>query len=418
MLKHLLNRVRHELQMVKQQLSDEQLRERIEAVVAQYSREAYLTPTQMQSYTQQIYENYRGLDILQPLMEDNSITEIMINHYNEIFIERDGYVHPYEHRFESPEKLVQFVHKMVKQVYPDLNEAPPIVDIRLENGSHVNIVMPPVALNGPTMTIRKVTHQPVTLEMLVEKGTLTSEAAHMLKILVQSKYNIFICGGTRSGKTTLLNALANCIPNDERIITIEDVAELQIGHISNLVQMEAWQMDSKGKNRDSIRELIHRSLRMRPNRIVVGEIRGAEAAELLQAMNVGFDGSLSTGNATSSEDMLSRLESMVLSGTYLPIEVVRKQISSAIDIIIHLSQHLDTRIIMEISEVLGVRNGQIQLNPLYQWVEQETDNAPADGILQRTPEPFIHTAKLCLAGYREDELESEFQHSAPARYEM
>lgn len=327
----------------------------------------------------------------------------MINSSHEIFIERNGEVLEVDVKFESQQKLEDIIQTIVGKVNRVVNESSPIVDARLQDGSRVNVVLPPIALKGPTMTIRKFPEKPIMMEDLIAWGALTEEVAGFLKKLVVAKYNIFIGGGTGSGKTTFLNALSNYIPADERVITIEDSAELQIKGVPNLVSLETRNANTEGKGEISIRDLIKSSLRMRPNRVVVGEVRGSEALDMLQAMNTGHDGSLSTGHANSTVDMLSRLETMVLSGAILPVEVVRKQISSAIDIMVHLTRLRDrSRKVVEISEVLGVRDGEIKLNPLYQFVEEgETEDGKIIGELKLAGNNLVDRAKLRLAGIKE-----------------
>jgi pilus assembly protein CpaF len=384
-------------------LSDEQLMIHIEAAVFQYGRHEAWTANEKHQWVKRMFNSFRGLDILQPLIEDPSITEIMINSYEEIFIEKEGLVTQIQGKFESQQKLEDIIQSIVGKVNRMVNEAAPIVDARLKDGSRVNVVIPPVALKGPTMTIRKFPEKPMTIEELIHRGALSSEAAEFLHKLVQSKFNIFIGGGTGSGKTTFLNALSNFIPADERVITIEDSAELQIRSVPNLVSLETRNANSEGKGEITIKDLIRSSLRMRPNRIVVGEVRGAEALDMLQAMNTGHDGSLSTGHANTTVDMLSRLETMVLSGASLPVEVIRKQIASAIDIMIHLSRLRDhSRKVLEISEVLGVKNGEIQLNPLYKFEEDHEARGKVIGELRPTGNALQDALKLRMAGYKHE----------------
>lgn len=295
------------------------------------------------------------------------------------------------------------IQKIVGMAGREVNEANPIVDTRLADGSRVNVVLPPISLKGPIVTIRKFSKEPMTIEKLIDYGSITKEIAEVLEILVRAKYNIFICGGTGSGKTTFLNAISNYIPGDERVITIEDSAELQITNVDNLVSLETRNANTAGVGAITIRDLIKSALRMRPERIVVGEVRGAEALDMLQAMNTGHDGSLSTGHANSANDMLSRLETMVLTGAEgLPLEAVRQQIASAVDIIIHLSRLRDrSRKTMEITEVAGYENGRILLNPLYRFEEDEnTTVEKVSGSLNRTKNKLIHTTKLQIAGYK------------------
>lgn len=398
----LKEQIRRELD-VTSEVSDEKLLEFIEDSVFRYSEQQYLTAMQKRSFVQRIYDSFRGLDVLQPLIDNTAITEIMINGHDEIFIERDGQVVRHEAGFESQEKLEDIIQLIVGKVNRVVNESSPIVDARLQDGSRVNVVLPPIALKGPTMTIRKFPEKPLAVDDLVRIGSLTKEAARFLKMLVKAKYNIFIGGGTGSGKTTFLNALSNFIPDDERIITIEDSAELQIRSVPNLVSLETRNANTEGKGEITIRDLIKSSLRMRPNRIVVGEVRGAEALDMLQAMNTGHDGSLSTGHANSTADMLSRLETMVLSGANLPVEVVRKQISSAIDIMIHLSRLRDkSRKVVEICEVLDAVDGEIQLNPLFQFMETgESKEGKIEGGLVPTGNRLREITKLRMAGFKD-----------------
>ncbi|MEO3944577.1 ATPase, T2SS/T4P/T4SS family [Gorillibacterium sp. CAU 1737] len=371
--------------------TDSELRSLIEEEVFRFSESSYLTADRKWKLVERVFHSFRGLDILQPLLEDPDITEIMINSHEEIFIEQNGAITRVEGRFDSKEKLEDVIQAVVAKVNRTVNESSPIVDARLSDGSRVNVVLPPVALKGPTMTIRKFPSKPMTMIDLIAKGALTERSAADLSRLVECKYNIFIGGGTGSGKTTFLNALAGFIPEDERIVTIEDSAELQIRTIPNLVGLETRNANTEGRGEITIRDLIRSSLRMRPNRILVGEVRGAEALDMLSAMNTGHEGSISTGHANSSIDMLSRLETMVLSGAELPLAVVRKQIASALDILIHLSRMRDkSRKVTEIHEVLGVEDGEIRLNPLYLYEERENGTAG----LVRTRNPLLHVRKL------------------------
>ncbi|XOK64198.1 CpaF family protein [Paenibacillus elgii] len=381
-------------------LSDEQLMEQIEQIVFAYSRESFLTAGQKQTLVQEVFHSFRGLDVLQPLVDDRTITEIMINSHDQIFVEKDGRLLETEIRFESREKLEDTIQAIVGRVNRIVNESTPIVDARLADGSRVNVVLPPIALKGPAMTIRKFPEHPMTLDDLIARQALTREAAEQLIRFVKAKYNLFIGGGTGSGKTTFLNALGQYIPPDERVITIEDSAELQIRGVPNLVSLETRNANTEGKGGITIRDLIRSSLRMRPNRIIVGEVRGAEVLDMLQAMNTGHDGALSTGHANSVQDMLSRLETMVLSGASLPVEVVRKQIASAIDIMIHLTRLRDrSRRVTEITEVIGVNEGEVKLNPLFRFVETgETAEGKVIGQLESTGNALEGTWKLEMAG--------------------
>lgn len=386
------------------ELSDEQLQEQIHAYVFQELRGSMVSMDTMVYVANQVYASIRGYGLLDAIMYDDNITEIMINGADDIFIEKAGKVQKLDERFESQKKLEDIIQRIVSKTGREVNQANPIVDTRLADGSRVNIVLPPIALCGPTVTIRKFSKTPMTVEKLIEYKSITPEIADKLKLLVKAKYNIFICGGTGSGKTTFLNALSNFIPRDERVITIEDSAELQIVGVDNLVRLETRNKNSSGAGEISIRDLIKSALRMRPERIVVGEVRGAEALDMLQAMNTGHDGSLSTGHANSTKDMLSRLETMVLQGAAgLPLEAIRQQIASAIDIIIHLSRLRDkTRKTMEITEVVGYENGEIILNPLYQFEEtEESSPQKVVGHLVRK-NSMIHDFKLKLSGIYEE----------------
>lgn len=384
-------------------MSDEELEEKIEEIVLQRTRDQYYSIEQKVSITQQVYSSIRGFGLLDSIIKDDTITEVMINGPDHIFIEQNGKLFKLNKKFESQRRLEDVIQRIVGLAGREVNQANPICDTRLPDGSRVNVVLPPIALCGPTLTIRKFSKTPMTIEKLIKYGSLTQEIADKLEMLVKAKYNIFISGGTGSGKTTFLNALSNYIPKDERIITIEDSAELQITGIENLVSLETRNANTSGAGQITIRDLIKASLRMRPERIVVGEVRGSEALDMLQAMNTGHDGSLSTGHANSTEDMLSRLETMVLQGAAgLPLEAIRQQIASAVDIIIHLSRLRDkSRKTMEITEVVGYENGKIVLNPLYRFEEDEKSTMEVvSGSLKRTNNPMINTYKLRLCGIK------------------
>ncbi|MBR7796407.1 MULTISPECIES: CpaF family protein [Virgibacillus] len=386
--------------------TNDELLELVEETVIEYARESKISSVMIKRIVDRMYHAFRGLGVLQPILDDPSITEIMINNYDEIYIERDGQVSNANVKFENQQKLEDTIQAIVSKVNRVVNESSPIVDARLEDGSRVNVVLPPVALKGPAMTIRKFPEKPLMIEDLIQFGALDEDVAYFLEQLVEAKYNIFISGGTGSGKTTFLNVLSNFIPTEERILTIEDSAELQIRKVPNLVSLETRNANTEGKGEITIRDLIKASLRMRPNRIIVGEVRGQEALDMLQAMNTGHDGSLSTGHANSVYDMLSRLETMVLSGAELPIEVIRKQIGSAIDIMVHLSRLRDhSRRVMEISEVCGVENGEIIIKPLYVFEETGEDyRGKIIGKLQKTDHKLENTSKLKLTG-KNDVLE-------------
>jgi type II secretion system protein E (fragment) len=314
-----------------------------------------------------VFDSFRRLDLLSELLDDGSVSEIMINSPKEIFVERKGRMERWQGSFHSEEQLADLIQQIVSRINRAVNTKSPIVDARLEDGSRVHVVLPPIALKGPTVTIRKFP-EPITMKKLIQLESLTEEASRFLQSLVRSSYNIFISGGTNSGKTTFLNALSQYIPKEERIITIEDSAELQIQSVENLVSLETRNANAEGEGAVSISDLIKASLRMSPNRIIVGEVRGKECLDMLNAMNTGHDGSISTGHANSSTDMLKRMETMVLSGADLPLPSIRNMIASAIEIMVHLGRTKDhKRRVLEISEVMGIENGEIKLNKLYQY---------------------------------------------------
>lgn len=396
--KSVRDQVRSELDM-SASINNSELMARIEEIVWRRRELMELTAAEKRRLVRRVFDSFRGLDVLQPLVDNPRITEIMINSHQDIFIEQDGEVKKLPLQFESQSRLEDIIQSIVGTVNRVVNESTPIVDARLKDGSRVNIVLPPIALKGPTMTIRKFPESPMTMDDLVRRGALTEEAAEQLRILVTGKYNIFIGGGTGSGKTTFLNALSQYIPPDERVITIEDSAELKIVTVPNLVSLETRNANTEGRGEIAMRDLIRSSLRMRPNRIVVGEVRGNEALDMLQAMNTGHDGSLSTGHANSTQDMISRLETMVLSGADLPISVVRQQISSAIDIFVHLSRLRDrSRRVTEISEVIGMRDGEVVLNPLYQFRETGESGGRVIGRLEPCGNSLQSADKLHMAG--------------------
>lgn len=350
-----------------------------------------------------VFEAIRGLGVLGQIIADPDITEVMINGYQDIFVEKNGRLFKLDNHFESRQELETIITKFVSQAGRAVNESEPIVDTHLEDGSRVNVVMPPVSLNGPIVTIRRFPKEAMTVQKLISYGSITPEVAEVLELLVRARYNIFVSGGTGSGKTTFLNALSNFIPRDERIITIEDSAELQIKNIDNLVRLETRNAGPDGSGAITIKDLIKSALRMRPDRIVVGEVRGAEALDMLQAMNTGHDGSLSTGHANSTEDMLSRLETMVLQGAAgLPLEAIRQQIGSAVDIIIHLSRLRDkSRKTLKIVEILGYdsETRKFGINPLYEFHElPESTKEKVVGRLERTACPMQNVQKLENAG--------------------
>ena len=384
-------------------MEDDELETKVEEIVVQRIGNQYCSIDQRVSIVEQVYSSIRGFGLLDSIIKDDSITEVMINGPQNIFIEQNGRLFQLDKQFESQRRLEDIIQRIVGLAGREVNQANPICDTRLPDGSRVNVVLPPIALCGPTVTIRKFSKTPMTIEKLIEYGSITQDIADKWELLVRAKYNIFISGGTGSGKTTFLNALSNYIPHDERVITIEDSAELQIVNIDNLVSLETRNANASGAGQITIRDLIKSSLRMRPERIIVGECRGGEALDMLQAMNTGHDGSLSTGHANSTEDMLSRLETMVLQGAAgLPLEAIRQQIASAVDIIIHLSRLRDkSRKTMEITEVVGYENGKIILNPLYVFEEDETSTMEkVSGSLKRTGNPMKNDFKLKLSGIK------------------
>lgn len=384
-------------------MTDDQLEETIAKCIETQWQDQFISIADKADIADQVFSLIRGLGLLDSIIHDDTITEVMINGRKDIFIEKNGKVVRLNEEFEDDSKLEDVIQKIVGMAGREVNEANPIVDTRLPDGSRVNVVLPPISLKGPIVTIRKFSKEPMTVDKLIRYKSITPEIAKILETLVKAKYNIFICGGTGSGKTTFLNAISNFIPRDERVITIEDSAELQITGVDNLVSLETRNANTAGVGAVTIRDLIKSALRMRPERIVVGEVRGAEALDMLQAMNTGHDGSLSTGHANSTKDMLSRLETMVLTGAEgLPLEAVRQQIASAVDIIIHLSRLRDkSRKTMEITEVVGFENGEIRLNPLYVFKEDEYSTVEkVSGQLLRTENPLRHTEKLQIAGFK------------------
>lgn len=373
----------------------------IDRIFAENSDKISVSASKKLEYRKRIFNDIKKLDILQELIEDDSVTEIMVNGWNSIFYEKSGEIVKWDKHFESPKRLTDIVQRIAGLSNKIVNEAIPIADTRLADGSRVNIVMNPVAINGPIITIRKFYDIPLSMEKLISINSITAEVAEFLKKLVIAGYNIFISGGTGSGKTTFLNALSNYIPKDERVITIEDSAELKLESIDNLVRLEARKANIEGKNEVSIRDLIKSALRMRPDRIVVGEVRGSEAIDMLSAMNTGHDGSLSTGHANGPEDMMLRLETMVLMGIDMPLSAIRGQIASAIDVVVHLGRLRDrTRRVLSVSEVVGIKDGEIKLNHLYEFVEDGVNEKDKiKGHLKETGNVFRNRAKLIAAGF-------------------
>lgn len=402
-MEELYKQIRHNVYQnldIARNITDDELYSVIDNCIYDVSRQKIISIRQKEELRNRIYNSIKKLDILQELLENPDITEIMVNGKDNIFYEKSGYIEKWNKHFDSEQKLADIAQRIAAMSNRMVNEACPIVDTRLEDGSRVNIVLPPVAMDGPVITIRKFYDKPLTIDRLIELGSVTEEAAHFLEKLVKSRYNIFISGGTGSGKTTFLNVLSDYIPDDERVITIEDSAELQLHNIKNLVRLEARMANSEGNNAVAIRDLIKSSLRMRPDRIVVGEVRGAEALDMLQAMNTGHDGSLSTGHSNSPKDMLTRLETMVLMGMNMPIDAIRTQIASAIDIIVHLARQRDkSRKVVQIAEVGDYKNGEIELTPLFRFVEKgEGKDGRILGELVRQNADIKRTEKLKSAG--------------------
>lgn len=368
--------------------SDQGVMENIDSLIGDYCRTTYMPISRREALRRELFSSVRKMDVLEELLEDDTITEIMVNRWDKIFIEKDGKIFPLDKTFSSPEKLDDVIQQMASRCNRVINTLQPIVDARLKNGERINAVIAPVALDGPILTIRRFPNEPITMEKLLEMDSLTKEAAEVLKVLIRAGYTILIGGGTGAGKTTFLNALSQYIPEDERVITIEDNAELQLQGLPNLVRLECRQANIEKNQEISIGDLLKTCLRMRPSRIIVGEVRSREAAELLQAVNVGNDGSLSTIHANSCKDMISRLETMVLMGIDLPVPVIRRQILSGFDIFIHLGRMRDkSRKVMEICEIDRMCNGEILLNPLFVRKQK----------LEKTGE-LIHREKLGKAG--------------------
>jgi len=354
------------------ELTDEEILEKIDELLIGNNNIGYIPLNHKVQLRQELFDSIRKLDVLQELIDNPGVTEIMVNGYQTIFVEVEGRIKAWDKQFTSREKLDDVIQQIAGRCNRVVNENKPIVDARLENGARVNIVISPAALNGPIITIRRFPDVPITMERLIELGSITKEAAKLLEDLVAARYSIFIGGGTSAGKTTFLNALSNYIPKNERIITIEDNAELQIQGVANLVKLEAKEANMEGNREISIRELIKTALRMRPTRIIIGEVRSEEAIDLLQAWNTGHEGSLGTAHANSSWDMISRLETMVLTGMALPLEAIRRQIASGIDVMVHLGQTDNgKRRVLEIVEVTGFANGEVTVNPLFRWDYQQ-----------------------------------------------
>ena len=356
---------------LEEDVTDEILSEVIDGVIEETREKGQIPLEKRLAIHREITDSIRGLDILQELLEDDSITEIMVNGWNDIFIEKKGEIIRVDSGFVTPDRLYEVIQQIVSATNRRVNQATPIVDTRLKDGSRVNVVLSPVSIRGSALTIRKFPKKSITMKELIAYGSISFEVASYLRKLVEARYNIMISGGTSSGKTTFLNALSNFIPGNERIITIEDSAELRLQNIDNLVSLEARRENTDGENEVSIRELIKTSLRMRPDRVIVGEVRGEEALDMLQAMNTGHDGSMSTGHANSAKDILSRIETMVLTSSALPLNAVRGQIASGIDVIVHLGRRRGCRRVLEICEVVDYRDGEYQLNTLFKYEKGE-----------------------------------------------
>ncbi len=394
---HIGNSIRECIDLSRE-VPDEEIQSIIDGFIIGLGRSCGLSLIQRQELAKSVFYSIRKMDVLQELIDSDDVTEIMINGTDNIFVEKSGCIYQWEKHFDTKEKLEDVIQQIVAKCNRAVNEASPIADARLENGARVNIVLSPVALNGPIVTIRRFPNKPILMKDLIQFGSITEHVAEELSKLVRAGYNIFISGGTGSGKTTFLNALSHYIPQNERIITIEDSAELQLQGIPNLVRLETRNATTEGAKEITIRDLIKSSLRMRPDRIIVGEVRGSEAVDMLQALNTGHDGSLSTGHANSSKDMLSRLETMVLMGMDLPLSAVRRQIASGVDLIIHLGRLRDkSRRVLEITEVIGFERNEIMVKPIYRFQENGEENGRIIGSLIKENE-LTHIEKLLTAG--------------------
>lgn len=381
-----------------EEIKDETVYAVIDQVILAEGKEHYISLSHMQKLRRSLFNSIRRLDVLQELLDRKDITEIMINGYDTIFVEKDGRITKWEEQFSSKEKFHDVIQQIVSSANRVVNETSPIVDARLQDGSRVHVVLEPIALDGSALTIRKFPEKPMDMEVLVKLGALSERIAMMLKLLVKSGVNIFISGGTGSGKTTFLNALSGFIEEDKRVVTIEDSAELQLIGMPNLVRMESRNANMEGNNSIAIRDLLKASLRMRPDFIIVGEVRGEEALDMLQALNTGHSG-FSTGHANHCEDMLSRIETMVLMGMEMPLPAIQAQIASAIDIIIHLGRLRDrSRKVLEITEILEYKDGVIKTNPLFQFEELEEVNGIIHGVWKQKG-VMTRTEKLALAGH-------------------
>lgn len=379
------------------EIRDEDIRQLIDSCIAEVS-DSYIPLKEKMELKSEIFNSIRRLDVLSELLEDDSITEIMINGPENIFFERHGSIYRSEKHFEDGDRLMSVIQQIVGEANRMVNETSPIVDLILNDGSRVNVVLKGISVDGSAVTIRKFPKEIMGMEKLIELGAIDSSTASFLGLLVRSGYNIFISGGTGAGKTTFLNALSEYIPGDERVVTIEDSAELKIRGVKNLVRLEARNANVEGRNMITIRDLIKCSLRMRPDRIIVGEVRDAAAIDMLQAMNTGHDGSLSTGHANSAHEMMMRLESMVLMGAELPLKAVRQQIASAIDVIVHLGRLRDkSRKVLEIREVIGVKNDEIITNEIYRFEEDDSSSDVVTGDIKKIND-LKNVNKLINAG--------------------
>lgn len=377
----------------------------IDEILVEQKSTLYLPLRLRFQYRKELFDSLRRLDVLSEVSDDPEVTEIMVNGPDHIFVEKRGNLEAFERGFSSQKKLEDIIQQMAAYANRRINEANPIVDTRLKDGSRVNIVLPPIALDGPIVTIRRFAKEPISMDILIQWGSISREAAEFLKIMVICGYNIFISGGTGSGKTTFLGALAEYIPEKERVITIEDSAELRLRGVKNLVRLETRMANLEGKYEVTIRDLIRNALRQRPDRIIVGEIRAKEAFDMLNAMNTGHDGSLSTGHANSPTDMLSRIEMMVLMGMDLPLSAVRRQIVSGIDILVHLGRLRDkSRKVLNIEEIAGLEDEKIVLNPIYQFQEEGEEDGRIKGKFVCCSRKLLHKEKLLAAGYREEDL--------------
>ncbi len=386
-------------------LTDEEIETAIEQRILEVSRKQYLTVTEKQELKKELYNTFRKLDILSSLLEDKEVSEIMINGYNHIFIEKNGVLHEAAEVFRNEERLHNVIQQIVGNCNRIVNETVPIVDARLADGSRINVVLPPVAMDGAVMTIRKFSKDFFTIDKLIALNTITKEAAHFLEQLVYAKYNIFVSGGTGAGKTSLLNVLSNFIPSSERVITIEDSAELQIQGIPNIVRLETRNVNVEGENAITMSALIKTALRMRPDRIIVGEVRDGAAMDMINSMLTGHDGSLSTGHGNSAKEMLLRLQTMVMMAYDMPVLAIRQQIAAAIDIMVHIGRLRDgSRKILEICEVLGMEDGEIMTQPLFRFRETGETEGQVEGVLEQVGK-LVNVQKLYQSGLKENGME-------------